>query len=247
MNNLIWKDIKGFEGYFKINSDLEVYRIDKNGVLIPKKTTSDNCYEFHIKDVGRRKYRANILFLEYFPEIYIERKIQELEKETNCKWKRVKDYENLYLISEKALLYKLDFNGFSTGSLKPNGYIRVTLMKNGEKKHLHLHRIMALTFLEKVDGKDFVNHKDGNKENNCIDNLEWVTKSENNIHKYRVLGHKQSNRIPIKVTDTLNGNIHLYDNVIKAEVDLIGKETTGFRYCLKNGTLYKNRYKIELQ
>ena len=41
------------------------------------------------------------------------------------------------------------------------------------------------TFLVKIEGKDFVNHKDGNKLNNCVANLEWVTKSENAIHSYR--------------------------------------------------------------
>lgn len=246
MEDIIWKDINGFEGYFKINSNLEVYRVGKKG-LIRKNISRDNCFEFQIKGVGRKKYRTNILFLEYFPDVYIKQKIQELEKETGHKWKRMKDYENLYLISENAIIYKLDFDGFSYGSLKSNGYIRASLMKNGEKEHRHLHRLVALTFLDKPEGKDFVNHKDGNKENNCVDNLEWVTRSENEIHKYKVLGLEQSNSLAIRVIDTFNGNVHLYKNIIKAEIDLIGKETTGFRYCLKKGTLYKNRYKIELQ
>lgn len=47
---------------------------------------------------------------------------------------------------------------------------------------------MAEHFLERIHGKDFVNHKDGNRMNNHVDNLEWCTCSENELHSYRVLG-----------------------------------------------------------
>ena len=47
-----------------------------------------------------------------------------------------------------------------------------------------LHRVVAFLFIDKVEGKNFVNHIDGNKDNNCSDNLEWVTKSENTKHAH---------------------------------------------------------------
>lgn len=244
MSDLIWKDIEGFEGHFKINSNLEVYRVGKNG-LIPKKISKDNCYEFDIKGVGSRKYKTNILFLNHFPEIYIERKIKQLEEETNTIWKRVKGYENTYLINEYGLIYKLDFNRFSRGSIKENGYMRITLSKDNVKKEYYTHRLVAFSFLTKIDGKDFVNHKDGNKENNHYSNLEWVTVQENNLHKYRVLKQEQNNCIPVKITDIKTGKVRYYTNIMKAEIDIIGKDTTGFRYCLEHKTLYKKRYKIE--
>lgn len=66
-----------------------------------------------------------------------------------------------------------------------NGYITVRLNINGIEKVKQLHRLVAETFLPKIDGKDFVNHKDGNKSNNDVSNLEWCTKSENTYHAYK--------------------------------------------------------------
>jgi hypothetical protein len=72
-------------------------------------------------------------------------------------------------------------------NLKPRenscGYERVQISSNKNKKFTH--RLVAICFLEKPKGKDFVNHIDGNKKNNRSENLEWVTASENDIHKYK--------------------------------------------------------------
>jgi hypothetical protein len=59
-----------------------------------------------------------------------------------------------------------------------NGYQVISIMS----KHFYVHRLVALTFLENPENKELVNHKDGNKLNNSLDNLEWVTCLENNIH-----------------------------------------------------------------
>lgn len=66
------------------------------------------------------------------------------------------------------------------------GYFVVHLTKNKVSKPAYIHRAVAHAFLPKVDGKDQVNHKDGNKTNNGISNLEWVTKGENHAHAHRV-------------------------------------------------------------
>ena len=69
--------------------------------------------------------------------------------------------------------------------LTKSGYFRVELWQNGfGRKHL-VHRLVAEKFVPNPDGKPQVNHKDGNKINNCDENLEWVTQSENQIHAYR--------------------------------------------------------------
>jgi molybdenum-dependent DNA-binding transcriptional regulator ModE len=62
-----------------------------------------------------------------------------------------------------------------------NGYIRVYIYK----KTFPLHRLVALTFLENSENKKTVNHKDGDKLNNCVDNLEFATNREQQIHKYQ--------------------------------------------------------------
>lgn len=62
------------------------------------------------------------------------------------------------------------------------GYLSVMLGRNGSRL---VHRIVAAAFLPKQEGKDFVNHKDGNKHNNRIDNLEWCSRQENEDHAFR--------------------------------------------------------------
>lgn len=57
-------------------------------------------------------------------------------------------------------------------------------------KKCTVHRIIAKTFIDNPDNKPFINHKDWNKTNNDVDNLEWCTRSENEFHKYRVLWYK---------------------------------------------------------
>jgi hypothetical protein len=78
--------------------------------------------------------------------------------------------------------------------LKPyktkRGYERVCLSKNNVKKYFSVHRIVALAFIEKVDGKNHINHINGIKDDNKAENLEWCTARENELHSYRVLGKK---------------------------------------------------------
>lgn len=62
------------------------------------------------------------------------------------------------------------------------GYHKVTLFNNGKRHYWKVHRLVAIAFVANTDGKPHINHIDGNKLNNCPDNLEWVTSAENNRH-----------------------------------------------------------------
>jgi hypothetical protein len=66
------------------------------------------------------------------------------------------------------------------------GYFRVQLWSGGFVKHHLVHRLVANAFITNPDGKPQVNHIDGNKKNNNVENLEWVTQSENQIHAYKL-------------------------------------------------------------
>ena len=71
--------------------------------------------------------------------------------------------------------------------LKPSGsahYIGFSLRKNGKSVFKHLHRLMAETFIPNPENKPQVNHIDGDKKNNSLENLEWATSSENIKHAY---------------------------------------------------------------
>jgi hypothetical protein len=68
-----------------------------------------------------------------------------------------------------------------------NGYLTVNFCVDGIKSNQNVHRLVARAFIPNESNKPQVNHKDGNKHNNHVHNLEWVTVSENGLHAYRVL------------------------------------------------------------
>lgn len=98
----------------------------------------------------------------------------------------VKGYEGLYQIDEDGNVYSYKI-GKAMKSHKDTkrGYQRVTLTSTtGQRSVLYNHRLVALNFLEQVDGKDQVNHIDGNNQNNSLSNLEWVSCKENIVHSF---------------------------------------------------------------
>lgn len=70
---------------------------------------------------------------------------------------------------------------------EPSGYIRLTLMKNGKPKRLFVHRLVGNTFISNEKQLPQINHIDGNKKNNSVENLEWVTLKENQQHRRNIL------------------------------------------------------------
>jgi hypothetical protein len=63
------------------------------------------------------------------------------------------------------------------------GYIQVNIKVRGKNRNFFLHRLVAITFLPRIRGKDYVDHIDRDKTNNHVSNLRWVTARENNYHK----------------------------------------------------------------
>ena len=108
-------------------------------------------------------------------------------------WRDIEGYEGLYQISNKGRVKSL-YKG-SERILKPwdngRGYLLVTLCKNGVALSKSIHRLVAISFIINPENKPQVNHKDENKSNNCIENLEWATAKENNnygTHNERITG-----------------------------------------------------------
>lgn len=82
-----------------------------------------------------------------------------------------------------------------------NGYVRVELNIRGVGKKYLLHRLLATAFIPNPEGKPQVNHIDGKPANNSLENLEWVTQSENQLHAYRI-GLQKGYRKSMPLTDS---------------------------------------------
>lgn len=111
-------------------------------------------------------------------------------------WRPITGYAGCYEVSNDGIIRSLDRVAGVTPKgaprmikgceIKPhdngNGYLRVTLKKNGKPKHISVHRAVAQAFIPKQVGADIVNHIDFDRKNNCVDNLEWCSQKENIHH-----------------------------------------------------------------
>ena len=98
-------------------------------------------------------------------------------------WKPIKDYENYYQISSFGRVKSMHKTPFKILILSLRAeYLGIQLCKNGKSKTFSVHRLVALSFLKNDDNTKIVNHIDGNKLNNHILNLEWITYKENRKH-----------------------------------------------------------------
>lgn len=98
-------------------------------------------------------------------------------------WKDIPHYENFYQASSFGRI-----KNKAGHILKPefhyNGYLRVDLCKKTVCIKQYIHRIIATTFLENPSDYPLVNHKDLNKQNNAVENLEWASHKQNTQHYY---------------------------------------------------------------
>lgn len=101
-------------------------------------------------------------------------------------WVPVKGYEGLYEVSQSGQVRGTKRQGTNGNPLKAqrhkNGYLTVELCRNGKRKGALVHRIVAEAFLDNPYRLPCVNHKDENKENNAVENLEWCSYSYNNTY-----------------------------------------------------------------
>lgn len=121
-------------------------------------------------------------------------------------WKDVVGYEGLYKVSSKGNIYSVnrrDSRGVKCGrrTLKPryhrDGYLHVGLYRNGKMKNKLIHRLVLEAFVENPNNLPEVNHKDENKINNELSNLEWCDTSYNSNHgtRNRRIGQTKSKKV----------------------------------------------------
>lgn len=93
--------------------------------------------------------------------------------------KDVKGYEGLYAITSCGKVWSYKSKRFIIPHPNKKGYLRIKLYKNNSYKTYSIHRLVAEAYIPNFENKSQVNHKDENKSNNCVGNLEWVTSKEN--------------------------------------------------------------------
>ena len=99
--------------------------------------------------------------------------------------KYIPGYENLYSITPSGGVYSHMNNRWIKGSMS-NGYIIFQLSKDGIKKHMRRGRVIALTYIPNPNNFPVVNHIDGNKLNDVVENLEWCTQGHNSREAWRL-------------------------------------------------------------
>lgn len=96
-------------------------------------------------------------------------------------WKDIKNYQGIYQISSFGKI-KNNKGKILKQFKNHKGYLVIQLSKNGDSKNYIVHRLVAKEFIPNPENKPQINHKNCNKEDNRIDNLEWCTNTENKAH-----------------------------------------------------------------
>lgn len=171
--------------------------------------------------------------------------LQDLPSE---EWRDIKGYEGLYQVSNLGRVKSLGRERYPMRIMKAHtdtkGYLDIEL-SNGYKHRHRIHRLVAQAFIPNVDNKPQVNHKDCNKKNNCLSNLEWCTNGENQQHAfYNGLNHRErygaSPRAKRVKQYDLNGNfIREWDSIVRIREEC-GYSDTFISQCC--GGKYKRAY-----
>lgn len=148
-------------------------------------------------------------------------------------WRPIKRFENYYMISNTGRVKSIDRIGYQKNRYgttskylhkgkilktqqQKNGYITIDLHFDGNVERFFVHRLVAEAFLRKPYGKNYVNHKDNIKNNNCVNNLEWCTQSENIQYAYDNGRKEGPNKRKIMQCDMNNNVIKIWDSLADA-------------------------------
>lgn len=177
-------------------------------------------------------------------------------------WKPIKGYEGLYEISSLGRVKSLERYVANNGGkylikeriLKPTknqyGYLYVVISKNNINKHKLIHRLVAETFISNKHSKRTINHINGIKTDNTLENLEWCTHKENIqkawenglykiSEKQRINGRTRgkNNSKPVVQLDLENNVIKVWDSITKAR-DTLKISATAISNCARNKKSY---------
>ena len=157
----------------------------------------------------------------------------------------IENYPN-YTISDKGEIVNTNTNKKLKGYIRKDGYVIISLSKGGKKYKCYLHRLVAETFIPNPNNLPQVNHKDEDKSNNDVTNLEWITPKDNcnygTRNKRQGLGHSK----PIEQYDLEGNFIKEWDSAAQVERDLGFNHQNISKCCLgQQKTAYNYKWKFK--
>ena len=167
-------------------------------------------------------------------------------------WKDIKGYEGLYQVSNLGKIKSLNYNHTNKEKIRKldvsnKGYLSVLFCNDKGKKKYTVHRLVAEAFIPNPNSLPQVNHIDGNKTNNRVDNLEWCTNGYNEKHAYKLglksknCGSKNGMAKSVLQFDLNNNFINEYKTIEEAHRKTKIAVNTIIRSC-KNKTKRHNKY-----
>ena len=157
------------------------------------------------------------------------------------KWIILSEPYNNYAVSDLGQIKNVKTGRILSQHLRPNdGYLQVTLWQNGKGKSFPVHRLVALNFLKNDNDSNIVNHINGIKVDNRLENLEWCSHSENNYHAVHL---KLVKAIPVKVIDLADSKEYIFDSISQAAAYL-NADPRDLSRALKRKNQFYSHYKI---
>ena len=164
-------------------------------------------------------------------------------------WKDVKDFENIYQISNKGNIRALNYNNkkgcvqnLKVDVSKQNGYCYIRLCNGNTNKHFRVHRLVAEAFIPNPDNLPQVNHKDENKQNNCVDNLEWCSQQYNMNYGTRIKRGSQNRKKGLLQLDLHNNILQKWTSGLDAQ-EALGIQRSHISQCCNNKRKTAGGYK----
>lgn len=162
-------------------------------------------------------------------------------------WRDIAGYNNYPVYQVSTLGRVISFTRKGSRILKPfqkHGYLYVALTRNGKRNDFRVHRLVAEAFIPNPDNLPEVNHKDEDKTNNRVDNLEWITPKENANYGNRNRAISQKVKKAVARVDPHTGkDLEVYDSVTEAASYIGGASKAHISDCCKGKRKTSGGYK----
>lgn len=165
-----------------------------------------------------------------------------MKKPLNEIWRDIRGFEGFYQVSNLGRVKSLKRRGCNKERIRVfapagNGYLRMVLSANNYQRTISAHRAVAEAFIPNPSNLKTVNHKDFNKKNNCVENLEWVSHKDNILHSCNSGRHYHR---PVQQLTLAGHLLKKWESAYKVETELGYFSTNISRCCRGKKKTYKN-------